>query len=107
MNPTHVVKEGDSLPAPAAVLSDAAGPLNLTGATVRFHARQVNGTKRVMGTAEILDASEGSVRYNWQVTDTDTPDDYMAEWEVTFSSGQKVTIPNDGFDYLLITPDLG
>lgn len=90
------IKQGDTLPPIGATLKDAAGAaLDLTGASVRFHMRPGGeSAASVDQVCEIVDAAAGKVRYAWQVGDTDAPGSYVAEFEVTFSDGRVLTIPN-------------
>lgn len=62
---------------------------NLTGTTVRFRMRPVDGTTlKVDALATIISpATNGQVRYTWTGTDTDTVGEYMGWWSVTLTSG--------------------
>jgi Rib/alpha/Esp surface antigen-like repeat protein len=55
----------------------------------------------------VVDAETDRVSYAWQAGDTDTPGDYMAEWEVTYEDGKKKTFPVAGPLPLEIIGDLG
>ena len=89
--PSHFyIKQNDTRPAIAANLTDAnAAAVNLTGATVKFSMRvEPAGTVKVnAATATIDDAEAGQVSYNWTASDTNTADDYEAEFQVTFAGG--------------------
>lgn len=102
------IKQGDTKPEIRATLKDANGTaINLTGATVRFHlSAKVSGTVKVDSPATVISASEGIVQYAWSTGDTDTAGVYNAEWEITFSDGSVQTVPNDGYDEVLIKAQL-
>ncbi len=95
--PSHFyIKQNDTRPAIAANLTDAnAAAVNLTGATVKFSMRvEPAGTVKVnAATATIDDAEAGQVSYNWTASDTNTADDYEAEFQVTFAGGAVQTFP--------------
>ncbi len=99
------MKAGDTLPALAAVLSRADGPVNLTGATVTFVMRDPTAlTPKVERPAAIANAEDGQVVYFWQPADTDTPGIYDGSWIVTAADGSRQTYPTD--DYLEINIEL-
>lgn len=100
------MKENDLLPEIQYQLTDSAGPIDLTGATVLFIMSVDEGTpNKVAAAATIVTPSTGMVKYTWAGTDTDTPGTYHAEWEITIS-GKKITVPNDGHISIEILPDL-
>ena len=76
------IKRGDTRPSLYATLTQEGSVVDLTGATVRFHMGNV-----VDASAEILEASAGTVRYNWVAADTLLEGSYRAEFEVTFPDG--------------------
>jgi len=68
--------------------------VNLTGATVKFIMRGSDGTAKVDATlagSEYVNRTSGIVRYEWLAADTDTCDDYHAEFEVTDSEAAVTT----------------
>ena len=95
------ITQGDLEPLLTAVLVDEnEEPVPLTAATsVKFIMREPNsGTAKINAAASIVGpAVDGRVRYTWTGTDTDTAEDYDAEFEVTWSSGGKTTFPNFGY----------
>ncbi len=107
-----VIRQGDLLPAFEAVLRDRNGPVDLTGAVVRFHARDVvRRSLAIDAVARVAPdqagADRGRVFYDWAPTDTRSPGEFDAELEVTFLSGRIQTFPNDGYVRVRITPELG
>lgn len=105
----HRMKRGDLLPSIAATLSYAGvGPIDLSNAaSVKFIMRLPGvATPKVNRAAAFEDRVAGKVRYDWQGTDTDTAGRYHAEFEVTDSSGKKLTAPNDGYVWVTIVADL-
>ena len=103
---TIIVKRGDTRPALTANLSTAAGPIDLTGATVRFVMGNPGEAAVVNAAATIVDAAAGTVRYSWLPADTDTAGMWRAEWEITWPDGVQ-TVPADGYDLVRIVSDLG
>lgn len=93
------IKQGDTSPSLLAnlVLPDKT-PAQLAGSTVLFHMRNSRGTgSTLVGSATIVNASAGQVRYDWDPADTALVGDYEAEFQVTYSDGKIETFPNDGF----------
>jgi hypothetical protein len=106
--PDFHIKRNDTLPAIRAVLSDAAGAIDLTGAVVRFYmAPQRSSVLTVDAEADIEDEADGLVRYDWEAGDTAVAGVYHAEWEVTFGDNSKLTFPNDGHLRVVVTADIG
>ena len=102
------IKQNDTSPAMLATLKDADdNPVDLTGASIRFHMRKVGSTTvKVDADATIVDDDGGQVRYTWVAADTDTVGAYQAEFEVTFTGGGIETFPNNGFILVEITDDI-
>ncbi len=91
---SFTIRRGDTAPAIQATLLDGAGnPVNLTGATVRLHVGR-SGQPIVDAPATIVDAAGGVVSYAWQAQDLATPGQWLAEWEVTYATGEVETFPN-------------
>lgn len=69
-------------------------PYNLTGKTVAFRMRPLDSdTLKVDGVAQVTDATNGWVRYDWQTGDTDTAGKYAAWWSVTIAPGNDQDSP--------------
>lgn len=102
------VKQGDTSPPLEAGLVDRDGPVVLTGdVDVRFHMRDRSRmTLLVDQPAEIIDAAQGFVRYEWQAQDTVLRGVYLGEWEVTFADGRVQTFPNTGYTVIEIVGSL-
>ena len=91
------IKQNDTSPSLQATLKDAAqSPVILSGATVKFHMKSVDGTVKVDQPMTITDANGGVVQYDWQAVDTDTVGTYYVEFEVTYADTSIETFPNNG-----------
>lgn len=102
------IKRNDTDPPITATLQDSNGAVDLTGSTVKFIMKSPdNNTAKVNSPATISDAVNGQVQYFWQQGDTDTAGLFFAEWEVTLPSGKVATFPNNTFNSIMITEDLG
>lgn len=102
------VKAHDRLPSIQATLSSAGAPVNLTTASaVSFIMRPVKGnTVKINAPAVVVSATDGVVRYDWTSADTDTPGQYQAEWEVTWSGGKQQTFPTLTYHTVDVLADL-
>lgn len=101
------IKQNDTSPSLQATLKDAAlTPINLSGATVMFHMKSVDGTVKIDETMTITDAENGVVQYDWQVGDTDTVGTYYVEFEVTYSDASVETFPNNGNKVVTVVREL-
>lgn len=110
------IKQGDTLPALTATLTDSRGlspfveddgTTPLTGYSVRCHIVHARtGSVLVDEDADVDDEEDGDVSYQWQAGDTATAGTYHAEWSVLYASGDTLTFPNNGFNVILIVPAL-
>ena len=101
------IGEGDRLPEINATLKVDGVAIDLTSATVKFIMADTDGTLKVDAAATVVSAAAGTVKYAWIAADTDTPGEYTAEWEITFSDTRKETVPNGPKLTVQITPQLG
>tara|TARA_R110000803_G_scaffold61711_1_gene121704 strand:- start:212 stop:532 length:321 start_codon:yes stop_codon:yes gene_type:complete len=91
------IKQNDTSPSLQATLKDASqSPVLLSGATVMFHMKSVDGTVKVNQPMTITNADGGVVQYSWQAVDTDTVGTYYVEFEVTYADASIETFPNNG-----------
>ena len=108
--PSHFyIKENDTRPAITANLTDANdAAVNLTGSIVKFNMRvdPAGTTKISLGAAVIENAEAGQVSYNWTASDTDTPDDFEAEFQVEFAGGAVQTFPGRNWIFVHIIDDI-
>lgn len=102
------LKAHDLLPIIQATLTQGGVAVNLTTATgVKFiMATAVGGTVKVNAAAAIVDAVNGVVSYTWVTGDTNTPNSYVAEWQVTWSGGKQETFPTLTYHSIDIVADL-
>ena len=101
------IKQNDTSPALQATLKDAAlVPIDLTGATVMFHMKSVDGTIKVDEAMTITNNEGGVVQYNWQAGDTDTVGTYYVEFEVTYADLAVETFPNNGNKVITVVKEL-
>jgi len=107
----HVVllKTGDLRPyLRCQIISRATGqPVNVTGATVTFSMRVIGGTNVINEAAGAVEAGDdGIIRYAWQTSDTATAGSYQGEFFVDAGSGNKFSVPQDGYISIVIREDL-
>lgn len=112
--PGFTIKRNDRLPFLQATLIDRDGdPADLTDAdTIRFLMRAIgDATLKVDSNAVTVlgDPVLGVVEYQWATDDTDTAEEYEAEFEVVYTGdGRKQTFPNDDHRFLVrVYRDLG
>lgn len=108
-NPDFTVRVNDTEGEITSTLKYASGAIvNLTGATVRFRMRPIEGgALKVDAVATVTGlATEGNVLYQWLAADTNTAGLYVAEWRVTFADTGIESFPNDEVMYVLVTEGL-
>jgi len=82
-------------------------PIVLTGADVLFVLRPKSGaTEAFTGAAVVVDELDGKVTYATVAGDLDVPGFYRQEWEITFDTGDRYTVPSDGWNDVQIVDDL-
>lgn len=93
------IKQGDVLPVLKDTLTYSDGSaVNLTGATVNFVMRSITAVlPTTNATATVVSATAGTVSYTFTSTDTATAGRYMGTWQITFSGGQQMQFPTDGY----------
>ena len=107
------IKQNDTSPSIVAYLKQANGDSeDLIGASVRFKmVRSFDRELVIDSEAEIVDSSNGEVRYNWESGDLAESGNFLAEWEVTWAAGtsgeQISTFPNHDFISIYVHPENG
>jgi len=101
------IKQNDTSPSLQVTLKDSSlVVVNLTGATVRFHMKSVDGTLKVDASMTVTSALGGVCQYNWQAGDTDTVGTYYVEFEVTYADASVETFPNNGSKAVKVVREL-
>lgn len=99
------IKQIDRLPVLDCYIQDGNGDyVDLSSTTNTFVYKPYFSGVPVTGSATIISATSGYLRYSWGVTDVATPGLYMGEWRTEFSDGRQSTFPNDGFIVFEIQP---
>jgi hypothetical protein len=89
------LKQYDTYPSLQATLTDSNGAINLTGASsVKFVMKGQSTGTIVLGNCSIVSATAGTVAYAWGATDTQTPDVYSVEFQITWTAGGIQKVPN-------------
>ena len=100
------IKEGDTSPPLFATLLDKGSgePINLVGATVRFHMATEAGQVIVDEPAFVLNGGvTGGVRFDeWTEAHTATPGRYLGEFEVTFPDQDVQSFPTERSGFPII-----
>lgn len=102
------IKANDERPSIQATLYTGGEAVDLsTASSVDFIMAAANGgLVKVNAAAVIADEVNGVVRYDWDSADTDTPGDYEAEWQVTWSDGDTQTFPTATYHTVSVLADL-
>lgn len=108
-DPDFTIKQNDTSPTfDIVVMTGLQEVVDLTGFTApEFHMwNRRTKTLVVDGTATVPDPLSGLVRYSWVAADTDVAGLYEAEFQLTNPSGGILSIPNDGYYLVEITPEI-
>lgn len=103
------IKTGDTLPVIRAILRQGDGSvIDLADAAeVRFHMRRRGSTTLLIDKAcDIPNPAGGIVQYAWQVGDFEDAGQYEAEFEITYTSGDVATVPNNKHLSIVITAEI-
>jgi hypothetical protein len=103
------IVSGDSEPSLTDTLTYSNGTAaNLEGATLKFVMRSfaMNAPLILTGMPTITKASTGGVAFTFTEQDTVTPGNYMANWQVVFADGAKMTWPTSGYLWIEVEPNL-
>jgi hypothetical protein len=97
------IKRNDTLPSLEVVVIDRAClgnrvPFNLSGVTAcTFTMTNTSGEAKIMAkTAQIVSYSGGSISYNWDAEDTNEYGIFYGEFQLLFSDGNRMSIPQIG-----------
>lgn len=82
-------------------------PLNLAGATVVLVMKNAVGEAVTRRNATVVSAAAGTVEYQLVAGDTENVASFQIEWEVTVSGGGILTVPDSGYHWMDVIPDLG
>lgn len=80
-------------------------PIDLTGA-VKVTFIMKTGSTLVEGTCSIVNAKEGKVEYVFAAGDTAIAGSYEVEFEIEWSPTKIQTVPNGGYNSIVILADL-
>lgn len=103
------IKRGDRLPLLSVVLAYETGDaIDLTTASAVTFNYKVAGASsgQVSRTMTIVNPLSGLVSYQWVSGDTLTAGRYSAEFEITFSSGDPLTVPTTGYIPMIVYEDI-
>ena len=97
------IKRNDTLPSLSVVVIDREClgnrvPFNLSGVTAcTFTMTNDCGDMKIMAkTAQIVSYSGGTIAYNWDEEDTNESGMFYGEFQLLFSSGDRMSIPQIG-----------
>lgn len=102
--PDYYIKVGDTgLDITGVVRDENGAAKDIAGATVRFHMKTLGGVAKTAAAATNRQAIDGTgaVLYSWAPVDVDTAGFYVGEWQITYSSGDIQTFPNDRNGFLI------
>jgi hypothetical protein len=107
--PDFRLKTGDNASIISSYLENSGGTaVSVAAATVLFKTAPISGGTLTFGGTATIDGSgtAGHVSYAWPTGGFSTSGLYLAEWEVTYSTGTVQSFPNDGYLTILVTDDL-
>lgn len=112
--PNLIVKQNDTWPTVKAVLeqlNEETGKketIDLTTALkVTMIMKSTDGKTLLEGVCAITAPKAGKVEYAWQAGDTEVAALYNVEFEIEWSASKIETVPNSGYQQILIEADLG
>jgi len=107
------MKQNDTLPAlqvnvKARGCLDSVVSFNLSGVTACTFSMADNCGNLKISSSDVLisNYSAGTIQYNWIEGDTDTAGKFLAEFELFFSDGKKMTVPTIGAIEVNILKDI-
>ena len=108
-----IIKRNDTLPVLRLCLFDQSTlttriPFDLTGATAcTFSMTDQYGNYKIAGaSASIVSSTGGTIQYDWTAGDTNEAGKYKGEFQLVYSSGKRLSIPQQGFLNIEIPPDI-
>jgi hypothetical protein len=108
-DPELTIVRGDQLPTVTVqIIGDDDRGLNLTGTQVYFHWRalETDRADASSGGCTIIDGPNGVVNFDWQAGDAGLAGEYLAEFEVVYPSGRRLTVPTIGKLRLHVPDDI-
>lgn len=107
------IKRNDTLPALQLCLIDRGclggkQPYSLSGVTgVTFTMATNCGDYKIFAKdAQIVSYSAGTIQYNWESGDTNESGRFLGEFQLHYSDGNKLSIPQNGHIEIEITKDV-
>lgn len=94
---TFKIKKGDTKPVLGTTLQYSDGTaINLTGGSVFFNMGNTDFSNYTSGACNITSAANGQCEYRWDGNiDTGSAGIYWGEFEIIWSAGSILTLPND------------
>jgi hypothetical protein len=113
MASSFIIKRNDTLPALQICLIDRGclggkESYSLSGVTgVTFTMVSDCGEYKIFGKdAEVVSYSAGTIQYNWDAEDTNEAGNFQGEFQLLFSDGNKMSVPQTGNIPILINKDI-
>ena len=108
-----IIKRNDTLPALQICLIDRGclggkEPYSLSGVTgVTFTMANNCGDYKIFAkTAQITSYSAGTIQYNWEAVDTNESGDFLGEFQLSYSDGNRMSVPQSGQINIKINKDV-